>query len=324
MFWGGESKGSRVFRKLAICPLAKGAPRGQNGRMNRLLGLCLFFTATASAAEVMQVTWPTQHGSPPASVSGQAAQFMPAFRTALKTLPEGMIVTLALSQPAMLGLTAEHSKTLQPLVAERYKAIATDEVYRSAPSALSYCFSPFKAEQGLAIVHVPDGFGPRTPVIVFLHGYGGSFLWYQHFLAEHFPKHLIICPAYGITPSIMPAAYLIECLATVEKRLGKQLAVKPWLFGLSAGGFGACRIYTDVPNRFAGMICIAAHPLAPQDGKTNAHFIAGGDEFFVKNGQFQRLAGKAKHFIVPAAGHFFLLTHQEASIAKLREWMAVQ
>lgn len=320
-FWGRESKGSRVFRKLAIWALVKARPLGQNGRVNRLFGLCLIFAATASAAEVMQVTWPTQHGSPPASVSGQAGQFMPAFRTALKNLPEGMIVSLALSQPAMLGLTAEHAKTLQPLVAERYKAIAADKVYRSAPSALSYCFSPFKAEQGLANVHVPDSLGLQTPVMVFLHGYGGSFLWYQHFLAEHFPKHLIICPAYGITPSIMPAAYVTECLAAVEKKLGKPLAAKPWLLGLSAGGFGACRVYTDVPNRFTGMICLAAYPLSRQDGKTNAHFIAGGDEFFVKNGQFQRLVGPAKHFIVPAAGHFFLLTHEEASIAKLREWM---
>lgn len=233
-----------------------------------------------------------------------------------------MIVSLALSQPALLGLTTEQAKTLQPLVAERYKAIVASDTYRSAPSALGYCFSPVKADHGLATLHMPDGFGPQTHVIVFLHGYGGSFLWYQHYLAQHFPQHLIICPAYGITPSIMPAAYLTECLAAVEKRLGKPMAVKPWLLGLSAGGFGACRLYSDLPTRFAGMICVAAHPLSKQNGKTNAYFIAGGDEFFVKNGQFQRLVGPAKHFIVPAAGHFFLLTHANESVAKLSEWLA--
>jgi pimeloyl-ACP methyl ester carboxylesterase len=242
---------------------------------------------------------------------------------ALQNLPEGMVVALALSQPAMLGLREDHAKTLQPLVAERYQAIAASKTYRTAPSALSYCYSPMKAGHGLATVHVPDGFGPQTPVMVFLHGYGGSFLWYQHYLAEHFPKHLIICPAYGITPSIMPAAYLTECLAAAEKKLGRPFATKPWLLGLSAGGFGACRVYTDLPNRFAGMICIAAHPLSQQDGKTNAHFIAGGDEFFVKNGQFQRLAGKAKSFVVPGAGHFFLLTHENETVAKLADWLAV-
>jgi hypothetical protein len=302
--------------------LVKARPRGQNISMKCLQSLWLLLTLSASAAEVLQVTWPTQHGAPPPVVSGQAAQFLPAFRTALKNLPEGMIVALALTQPALLGLTPEHSQTLRPLVAARYQAISESETYRNAPSALGYCYSPFKAENGLASVHVPDGHRPDSPVIVFLHGYGGSFLWYQHFLAEHFPSCLIICPAYGITPSAMPVAYLTECLAAVEKRLGQPLKVKPWLLGLSAGGFGACRVYNDLPDRFTGLICIAAHPLSRQDGRTNSHFIAGGDEFFVKNGQFQRLVGAAKSFVVKGAGHFFLLTHEHESVAKLNEWLS--
>ncbi len=236
-------------------------------------------------------------------------------------MPESMIVSLALSQPGLLGLTADQAKTLQPLVAERYKAIAASEAYCVAPSALSYCFGSIKADHGLATVHVPDDFGPQTPVIVFLHGYGGSFLWYQHYLAQHFPQHLIICPAYGITPSAIPAAYLIECLAAVEKRLGKALVAEPWLLGLSAGGFGACRVFTDLPGRFAGMICLAAYPLSRQEGKQNTYFIAGGEEVFVKNGQFKRLVGDAKIHLIPGAGHFFLLTHEQESVAKLREWL---
>lgn len=289
--------------------------------MKWLVGFLFGAVFTGDAAEVIQVTWPTQHASPPASVSGQAAQLMPAFRVALQNLPEGMIVSLALSQPPILGLSANDAKTLQPLVAERYKAMTGDAVYRAAPSALSYCFSAIKADHGLVTMHVPNDFGSQTPVIVFLHGYGGSFLWYQHYLAQHFPKHLIICPAYGITPSAVPAAYITECLAAVEKQLGRPLAQKPWLLGLSAGGFGACRVFTDLPGRFAGLICIAAYPLMRQDGNTNTHFIAGGDEVFVKNGQFQRLVGNAKNYLIPGAGHFFLLTHENESVAKLSEWL---
>ncbi len=290
--------------------------------MKMLCGIWLFCAATAAAAEVMQITWPTRNASPPAAVGGQAGQFMPAFRMALQKLPEVMIVSLALSQPAILGLTADDSKVLQPLVAERYKAIASSEAYRAAPSALSYCFSPVKPDHGLATLHVPDGYGPQTPVIVFLHGYGGSFLWYQQYLAQHFPKHLIICPAYGMSPSAVPASYITECLSAVEKRLGKPLSVKPWLLGLSAGGFGACRVFTDLPERFAGLICIAAYPLSQQDGKTHSYFLAGGDEVFVKKGQFQRLVGNSKSHLIAGAGHFFLLTHENESVSKLREWLA--
>ncbi len=295
--------------------------KDHNDRMKWLVGFLFVAAHPGDAAEVIQVTWPTQHASSPPSMSGQAARLMPAFRVALQSLPEGMIVALALSQPPILGLAASDAKTLQPLVAERYKAIAADEVYRAVPSSLSYCYRPIKADHGLATMHVPDESGPQTPVIVFLHGYGGSFLWYQHYLAQHFPQHLIICPAYGITPSSVPEAYITECLAAVEKRLGRPLAQKPWLLGLSAGGFGACRVFTDLPGRFAGLICIAAYPLTRQDGKTNTHFIAGGDEVFVKNGQFQRLVGKAKSHLIPGAGHFFLLSHENESVAKLSEWL---
>lgn len=281
----------------------------------------LLVSLPLAAAEVWQVTWPTQHASPPATVSGQTAAFMPAFRMALEKLPEGLIVTLALSQPAILGITPEHAKTLQPLITERYKSIAASETFREAPSALSYCFGETRPAHGLATVHVPSDFGPKSPVMVFLHGYGGSFIWYLHYLAEHFPQHLIICPAYGISPSAVPMSYLSECIAAVGKRLQKPIIVKPWLLGLSAGGFGACRLYQEKPMLFAGMICIAAYPLTQQNGRTNAHFIAGGEEPFVKSGHFQRLVGPAKSHLIPNADHFFLLTHRTPAVAKLREWI---
>lgn len=168
-------------------------------------------------------------------------------------------------------------------------------------------------------------------MLVFLHGYGGSFLWYQHLLAEHFPQYVIVCPAYGINTSTISSEYVQECMQAVGLRLGRQI-VKPVLLGLSAGGFGACDVYTQHPERFDRLICLAAYP--PEDlllkfpREAKAAFIAGGAEYYVKSGDFARRIGKVRQFApatldfsVPQADHFFLLSHTALTMAKLREWM---
>lgn len=217
------------------------------------------------------------------------------------------------------------------LVAERYALVAQSPTYSSVVSALPYCFAEKRPQEGLALVHLPTGADARAPVLVFLHGYGGSFLWYQHLLAEHFTKCIIICPAYGINTSTIPSEYVQECAQAVGARLGRPV-VKPVLIGLSAGGTGACDVFTQHPERFDRLICMASYP--PEDLLTKfpreakSAFIAGGDEYFVKSGDFARRVAKVRLvapatqvFTVPQADHFFLLSHTALTMAKLREWL---
>ncbi|MCX6852580.1 MAG: alpha/beta hydrolase [Verrucomicrobia bacterium] len=283
------------------------------------------------ADEVIRVTWKTTHAAAPPQFSRPAADFLPMFRLALTTLPESAIVALALSQPAMLGLTPGQAAMMRPLVAERYELIAKSPAYSGVASALPYCFAEKRPQEGLALVHVPTGADARTPVLLFLHGYGGSFLWYQQLMAEHFGNHIIICPAHGINTSTLSSEYVQECVQAVGLRLGRPV-LKPVLLGLSAGGFGACDLYTKHPERFDRLICMAAYPPEdlllkfPRDAR--AAFIAGGSEYFVKSGDFARRIAKIRQFApatqaftVPQADHFFLLSHTTLTMAKLREWM---
>lgn len=300
--------------------------------MRWLLSLFLLCCiSVVRADEVIQVTWKTAHAATPPQFSRPVADFLPAFRLALVALPESAIITLALSQPALLGLTNAQAATMRPLVAARYALIAKSPEYSSVASALSYCFSATRPQQGLALVHVPAALNIQTPVLVFLHGYGGSFLWYQHLLAEHFPQCVIICPAYGINTSTIASEYVQECVQAVSTRLGRPV-LKPVLLGLSAGGFGACDIYTRHPERFDRLICLAAYP--PEDllpkfpHEARAAFMAGGAEYYVKSGDFarritqvRRLAPVTQDFTVPLADHFFLLSHTAQTMAKLREWL---
>lgn len=296
--------------------------------------LCFVAITHADADEVIQVTWKTAHAAPPPQFTRPASDYLPAFRLGLAALPESAIVALALSQPALLGLTPQQAAEMRAPVAARYALIARSEVYSAIPSALPYCFAEKRPSEGLALVHVPAGADAQTPAMVFLHGYGGSFLWYQHLLAEHFPQHVIICPVYGISPGTIPPEYVQERVQAAGARLGRAI-VKPALVGLSAGGTGVCDLFTRNPERFGRMVCLASYPPTdllqkfPKAGKTL--FMAGGEEFFVKSGDFARRvravyqqAPGTEGFVVPGAGHFFLLTQTDVTMKRLREFLEAQ
>lgn len=281
--------------------------------------IMLLAAHAAGASELIQVTWPTKHASPPLALDPKVAGLLPAFRLAVGSVPESTIIGLALAQPAMLGLTTEQAQQLQPLVTEQYRQMESSDVYKKAPSLLGYCFSEATPAAGMANVHVPDDWNPGLPVMVFLHGYGGSFLWYQHYLSRHFPKHLIICPAWGISPSRITPTYLSECLSAVETRLRCQIKT-PWLLGLSAGGFGVLRA-ASMPDAFAGVICMAAYPITRPPVKPAHYFIAGGEEAFVRSGHFSKLTIGCQTHLVKGAGHFFMLTHEDETVNQLKSWM---
>jgi hypothetical protein len=294
--------------------------------------LALVCASVAQAQKIEQVTWQTAHTAPPVTLHGSTKEWLPMFRMGLASLPESSVVALCLSQPQLLGLNAKEAATLQKLTAERYALMVKDAVFQKAPSALPYCFTDVKPVEGLGTVHLPAGCNPRTPSIVFLHGYGGSFLWQLHVLVEAFPQHLIVCPAYGMSCNAVPREYVRGAVEAAEKKLGFAMT-KPSLMGLSAGGFGACALYAQKPDNWRRVVCLAAYAREPVVSQFAAgmdlRFIAGKDEFFVLDGSFQRGVDAAKRrgarvdsFLVPESGHFFLLEKREETIEVLRRWLA--
>ncbi len=285
----------------------------------------------AAAAELIPITWPTRHAAPPPDLGAQANSFLPAFRVAVASLPEATVTTLALSQSGILGSTKEEVDTLLPLVAERYRLISASPVYSRAHSALPYCYLAERSSQGYASLYVPDGATASAPVIVFLHGYGGSFLWYQHWLSEAFPNHIIHCPAYGITTALISSEYVTESMTASARRLGFSLQ-RPTLVGLSAGGFGVCRLFVQAPKTFTQLICLAAYPtddtLARFPVQVPARFLSGGAEPFVTSGDLlqrvqviRKRAPSTELEFVNGADHFFILTHPEQTMKVLGKWV---
>ena len=299
--------------------------------MNRLVRFFLpawgLVAAVVVCAETMELDWPTSHAAPPVTLAPAQAEWLPAFRASLELLPESVIVSLALAQPQVLGLPPAEAGKLAPLLAARYEAIARDPDFASARSHLGYCFSAVRPTRGLARLTVPAAADASTPVLLFLHGQGGSFLWYHHWLKTAFPNHIILSPAYGTAPASIPPAYLEECLRAAEARLGHRLE-KPALVGLSAGGFGALRACAIAPALYRRTVVLAAY-VPPDLGQTlwrgsQLRLLAGSDEYFVQDGTWarglvllRRNGASVDADTVPGAKHFFLATHPDETRARL-------
>lgn len=300
----------------------------------RALALILVFMLSlhwAQAQEVIRVTWPTSHASPPATIPNISSDQLSAIRLGLFVLSESNAVRLAMNGASALGVSEQDARDLGQLFGERYRLIQNDHVFCNVASALPYCFSAQTPTEGLALVYCPKkpdtGFTP----LVFLHGYGGSFLWTQQLLAEAFPNRMIICPAFGISSALMPSAYLSECLQAVEKSRGQPIKT-PVLIGLSAGGFGASRIYAQSPKQFSRLIVLAAYPppetLARFNQQMSVRFLAGGKEDYVQSGLFGRYmlsihphVSDLQFQTVPGGDHFFLLSKKDQTLSILRGWL---
>ena len=222
-----------------------------------------------------------------------------------------------------------------PLTAERYRLMGESACYSKAASALPYCFSAQRPGIGIGqCVCAPAARELLRPAILFIHGYGGSFLWYQHYLSEIFPDHIIICPAYGIYTGEIPQAYIVECVRAVSEKLGFSI-YKPCLLGLSAGGFGACGVYTSAPEFYAQMICLAAFPADATVGRfrpeMKPRFLVGRVETLSSDPEtFQQRMERVRRSLSPHRGGdhtrgptiCFLLTHPKESRELLRRWVS--
>lgn len=298
--------------------------------------LLLVLLATLSLrGETFDLRWPTSHTAKPpeADLAPAQAQWLPAFRASLEWLPESAIITLALSQSQILGVPPETGARIAPLITARYEAIAPAPEFATAPSHLPHAYSATRPTEGLARVTTPaDDKITTAPVIVFIHGQGGPFLWYQQWLKTTLPDHVIISPACGANPAFISPAYIEECLRAAEKLLGRAISA-PTIIGLSAGGFAAQRIAAATPTRWQSVIVLGAYrapEISPARWRGLAvDFIVGANEYFVRDGTLardvetlRRSGARVGGASIPGADHFFALTDPVATETALRQTLS--
>lgn len=283
------------------------------------------------SGEVRELSWESLHTSDPPEDDTANAQLLSMVSLGAALLPEPVLMQFAQAGGQAMGLGGGQAEGLQKLLTDRYADIAKDPRFTTTPSLISYCFSSEKPTLGRGLMFVPENADPDTPVILFLHGFGGSFQFYPHFFARNFPDYVTILPAHGITTVNISSDYLAESLEAAATELGFAPS-KPTLIGLSAGGFGGFREYARHPDRYRGFICLAAYP--PEDAQTNfpangvVRVLAGADEPFVKNDTLnagleiiRRRGAEAQALLLPGADHFFLLSEEKKSAEILRAWL---
>lgn len=256
------------------------------------------------------------------------------FRNGLKTMPEGLLLTSALSVGGReLGLTPEQSQSLTPQISAAYGAIAVDPDFAGVPSALSYGFSTSAPSVGHYFLYRPEVLPENPLCIVFLHGFGGNFQYYTWVLKKEFPQAVILLPSWGMSWYEGSPVYVQDMLKDAERRLGIRLP-QPWLMGISAGGRGGFEIYNRMADKFRGFVCIANAPETPTV-QTLRHdltllMVNGNRDQMVPVAIARQQAALVKSRVPRfsyqeiSGDHFFMLSNRSATFELIRRFMETQ
>ncbi len=282
------------------------------------------------AQKIISLHWKTKHSAPVFKVGKNKKLGLNMVRAGVAHFSEHQLMQLSGGGAAFMGLESGAAKGMGKLVSAYYRGMDSGVKagkFPEIPSALAYCYSEKKHVEGYANVYVPRVVNAETPVIMFLHGYGGSFGFYLHYFATLFPKSVVLCPAYGVSMARVPDRYLSECLGECSRVLGLKVA-KPVLVGLSAGGNGGFRHYARCGGDYKGYVCMVSYP--PKDvlnvlteaQVSKVRIIAGGNESFVRRGLLARRArylklGGDSVRVVKGKGHFLMLEDEETT----RSWL---
>lgn len=287
------------------------------------------FALTGSAQTVQTLQWPTKYAAkPPTNID---SRWLATFRIGLSAVNETQAVGVSGTAAQALGLPQEQAGRLQKLLVPLYEQIKLDDAFAAAKSALPYCYSVETPTNGIATAYFPAKLDTNKAPIVFLHGYGGSFLWPIHLLAGAFPDRVIIAPAYGMSGGNMHPLYVQQALRAAQEALKLEDPLsKPILVGLSAGGSGLLPFYGPRLQYYLGGVCLASYPSTELIGSYRAghilEFICGDKEFYVQNQildkgvqMLEKRGVAVKSVVLKNADHFFPVEYPELTKQLLRE-----
>ena len=283
-----------------------------------------------ATGQVQSIYFTTVSPPPNFGVPKNLKPYESVFRAGLKSLPEGMLVNGALALGGQsLGLTTQESTNLNSLLVTTYSRISADAVFSNLSSALPYCFSPQRHTNGHYFISRPHAVSGKTPVIVFLHGYGGNFQFYVWALRESLPEAIIICPSwneswYGGSPR-----YVIEAVEDARRRFQFE-STNLWLMGISAGGRAGFALYPQLATPFRGYICLASAPEAASISRLKREtriLMINGTSDPMAPIDFVRSQAALIRRQVPTmrleelpADHFFILSQRERCFEMVREF----
>jgi predicted esterase len=252
--------------------------------------------------------------------------FKALFYNALNTSSEKSIITLAIALGGkQIGLQTKDTEQLARIIPPIYEEIEEDEEFKNTKSALPYCLSSNKT-QGHYFIYTPEKKAKGT--ILFLHGYGGNFLFYMFALKKEFPDYKIIIPTYGVKWAKNGIPYLNDLLKDLKIDNSKE---KIWLMALSGGGPIGFEFYKKRFDRFKGYTCLASTPLDTQVAQihklSNILIINGKKDSprllqrVAKNVKAIKASNKKVKSHLIDGSHFFMMTNRKETFNLIRKFI---
>jgi predicted esterase len=281
---------------------------------------------------VESFTFPTRSLPPPFQVPTRFAEGYKLFQAGGNLLPEETIVkSVVVMGTPQIGLAAKEAKGLYANLDHVYDSISSDALFKGINSALPYCLSDKRASHGHYFAYYPATVTDDTQVIVFLHGYGGNFLFYAYLLKEEFPHAIVLVPSWSASWQDGTMQYLDDMYKDVKRK--RSLAIpRPCLMAISAGGPAGFRLYNEHPDRFSCLVSLASAPplkAVPElNDKLKILMVNGKQDSGFRIAHVQLLASKLSQrlphfeFHVVDADHFFLLSKREETFRVVKAYLA--
>lgn len=178
---------------------------------------------------------------------------------------------------------------------------------------------------------MPSRPSPNPDIIIFLHGYGGNFLFYLWAMKTEFPEAVILLPSWGIdwTAGLVETRsnYLQDMINHFTQETGMQV-IRPWLFGISQGGIAGFEFAAHHAERFRGYVSIASYPgMAVGFPRDFPMLMLNGiqDDRFpigeVRRSCLDLIESGVRVFMAEIeSDHFFLLSNKAEAAALIKEF----
>lgn len=223
---------------------------------------------------------------------------------------------------------------LRGLVLDQYRDMNEDQAFPPLGSVMGFAYAD--RDVGHLYVFAPPGGTSNRPVLIFLHGSGGSFKAYFHIFYElaKGQNMVLVCPSFGF--GNWHQAGGVEAIDRAYEYATGPLGGSPdrvYLAALSNGGRGATRALAAHPDRYAGVVFVSAvmEPLiigsARHDGTPTLVFHGAKDRripmTYADLGiQALRSAGADVTVRVwPGEDHFLLFSQEPAVREEIVGWM---
>lgn len=153
----------------------------------------------------------------------------------------------------------EQAARLRGLVLDQYRDMNDDQDFPRLGSVMGFAYAD--RDVGHLYVFVPPGGTSSRPVLIFLHGSGGSFKAYFHIFYElaRGQNMVLVCPSFGFGNWHQAGG-----VETIDRAY--EYAIGPlggsrdrvYLAALSNGGRGATRALAAHPDRYKGVVFVSA------------------------------------------------------------------